>query len=102
MEDITVQELKARIDAGETLNLIDVREPYEYDEFNIGGRLVPLAEIMTVLPDFEDQKDAEILVHCRSGKRSDMAKQLLQGMGLTNVRNVLGGILAWQEAFPAK
>lgn len=102
MEDITVQELKTRMDAGEELNLFDVREPYEYEEFNIGGRLVPLAEIMTIVPEFEDHKDAEILVHCRSGKRSDMAKQLLQSMGLTNVRNVLGGVLAWQEAFPAK
>ncbi|MFM6936969.1 MAG: rhodanese-like domain-containing protein [Aquirufa sp.] len=96
--DITIEELKERLDKGENLNLIDVREEYEFDEFNIGAKLIPLGELPDRLEEIEAWKDQEILVHCRSGARSGRAKEYLASEGFTNVRNVLGGMLAWQAA----
>jgi rhodanese-related sulfurtransferase len=100
MKVITVEELKARMDRGEKINLIDVREPHEYEEANLGGKLVPLGKIQTMqIDDLEDLKDEEVIVHCRSGKRSAMACQVLDTMGFKDTYNVEGGILAWQEKF---
>lgn len=96
--DITIEELKERLDKGEALNLIDVREEYEFDEFNIGAKLIPLGELPDRLDEIESLKDQEILIHCRSGARSGRAKEYLESEGYTNVRNVLGGMLAWQAA----
>ena len=96
--DITIEELKERLDKGENLNLIDVREEYEFDEFNIGAKLIPLGELPDRLEEIEAWKDQEILVHCRSGARSGRAKEYLESEGFSNVRNVLGGMLAWQAA----
>mgnify|MGYP000526470852 FL=1 len=96
--DITIEELKERLDKGENLNLIDVREEYEFDEFNIGAKLIPLGELPDRLEEIDAWKDQEILVHCRSGARSGRAKEYLESEGFTNVRNVLGGMLAWQAA----
>jgi rhodanese-related sulfurtransferase len=96
--DITIEELKDRMDKGEQLNLIDVREEYEFDEFNIGATLIPLGELPDRLEEIEAWKEQEILIHCRSGARSGRAKEYLTSEGYTNVRNVLGGMLAWQEA----
>jgi rhodanese-related sulfurtransferase len=93
--DITVNELKERLDAGEDLNLIDVREDYEYDEQNLGGRLIPLGELPDRLDELEDLKDEEVIVQCRSGNRSGKAKAFLESQGFTNVRNLTGGMLAW-------
>ena len=97
--DITVQELKERLDKGEKFVFIDVREPHEYEDFNLGAELIPVNNLHTRLEDFGDQKNAEIVVHCRSGARSGMAQQFMQMNGFTNVRNLTGGVLAWQEAF---
>ena len=96
--DITIEELKDRLDKGEKLNLIDVREEYEFDEFNIGATLIPLGELPDRLEEIEAWKDQEILIHCRSGARSGRAKEYLASEGYSNVRNVLGGMLAWQAA----
>jgi rhodanese-related sulfurtransferase len=96
--DITIEELKERMDKGEKLNLIDVREEYEFDEFNIGATLIPLGELPNRLEEIEAWKEQEILIHCRSGARSGRAKEYLISEGYTNVRNVLGGMLAWQAA----
>jgi rhodanese-related sulfurtransferase len=93
--DITVSELKERLDAGEELNLIDVREDYEYDEQNLGGRLIPLGELPDRLDEIEDIKEEEVIVQCRSGNRSGKAKAFLESQGFTNVRNLTGGMLAW-------
>lgn len=95
--DITVQELKQRINAGEALHLLDVRNPDEYELDNIGAKLIPLGDLPDRLDELEDWKDKEVLVHCRSGKRSAMAQQILEQNGFTNVRNVAGGMLAWNE-----
>lgn len=97
MNDITVSELKTRLDAGEKINLFDVREPYEYEEFNIGGKLIPLGELPFKLDELAHLKDEEVIVHCRSGARSNNAKLFLIESGFTNVRNMLGGVIAWQE-----
>ena len=97
--DIDVQELKQRLDAGEKFVFIDVREQHEYDEFNLGAKLIPMGEIMGALPDLEEHKSDEIVVHCRSGNRSGMIKQVMQGAGFQNVRNLTGGVLAWMDAY---
>ncbi|HEY0041203.1 MAG TPA: rhodanese-like domain-containing protein [Flavisolibacter sp.] len=100
MKHITVEELKARLDSGEKINLIDCREPHEYEEANIGARLIPLGKIQSMqVEEIEDLKDEEVIIHCRSGKRSQMACMVLEQMGFTNTVNVEGGILAWQEKF---
>jgi len=97
--DITVEELKERRDKGEKINLIDVREEYEFDEFNIGGQLIPLGTLPASLGQLENMKNEEVVVHCKSGGRSGNAKQFLIQHGFTNVRNLLGGILEWQKKF---
>jgi rhodanese-related sulfurtransferase len=102
MKNITVEELKQKIDSGEKINLIDCREPHEYAEANLGGKLVPLGKIQTMqIEDIEDLKDEEVIVHCRSGQRSMMACMMLDQLGFTNTYNVVGGILAWHEKFGA-
>jgi rhodanese-related sulfurtransferase len=98
MQNISVEELKRRLDAGEKLNLIDVREPKEYEEYNIGAKLIPLGKIQTMqIEEIEDLKEDEIIIHCRSGQRSMTACLFLETMGFTNTKNVTGGILAWKE-----
>lgn len=98
MQTITVEELKAKLDAGESLNLVDVREPHENAEFNIGGILLPLGKVQTMQVDEIDElKDATVYVYCRSGNRSGQACLILETMGYKNVVNVAGGMLAWQE-----
>ena len=100
MTTITVEEVKARIDAGEILNILDVREPHENTEFNIGGSLVPLGKIQTMQLDaIEDWKDEEIIVYCRSGNRSGQACLILGMAGFSNVKNLAGGMLEWREKF---
>ena len=102
MPDIDVSELKQKIDNGEPFIFIDVREQHEYDEFNLGATLMPLSSFISFIPDLEDHKNDEIVVHCRSGARSGAVKQTLEQMGFTKVRNLLGGVLEWQRVFPGK
>jgi rhodanese-related sulfurtransferase len=100
MRVITVQQLKARIDSGDTVHLIDVREPAEFAEVNIAGKLIPLGQIANAqIDELEDLRDEEVIVHCRSGMRSMQACMILEQMGFTNTVNVQGGILAWLEAY---
>ena len=99
MTDIDVIELKDKLDHKEDFIFIDVREPHEYVEFNLGATLMPLSQFVTFLPDLEDHKNEEIVVHCRSGARSGAVKQSLEQAGYTNVRNLLGGVLEWQRQF---
>ena len=98
MQDITVQELKRRMDAGEDLHIIDVREPDEYAEFNIGAKLMPLGQILAMqTDDIDDWKDEEIIVHCKVGGRSMQAGMMLETMGFKNIKNLAGGMNAWKE-----
>lgn len=96
MADITVQELIDRMEKGEKLNIIDVREVYENEEFNIGATLIPLGELPGRLDELAHLKNEEIIVHCRSGARSNNAKMYMMSEGYTNVRNLLGGMLEYR------
>lgn len=100
MNNITVEELKSRIDAGEKLHIIDVREPWEYAEFNIGATLIPLGKIMAMQTDeIDDLKNEELIIHCKAGSRSAQACMMLEQAGYTHVVNVAGGMNAWIGAF---
>lgn len=98
MQTITAEELKARLDAGEKLNIVDVREPHEHAEFNIGGVLYPLGKVQTMQVDeLEAFKDEELIVYCRSGNRSGQACLILDTLGFKNTKNLVGGMLNWQD-----
>lgn len=100
MQNISVEELKKRLDAGEKINIIDVREPAENAEFNIGGQLIPLGQIQTMqIDEIEDLKEEEIIMYCRSGNRSGQACLFLEAMGFQKMTNLTGGMLAWQEKY---
>ena len=94
MKEISVQELKEKIDKGEDFQLIDVREDFEYETSNIGGVLIPLGGIMIEADKID--KNKPVVVMCRSGKRSAAAIMQLEQHGYTNLSNLKGGILAWQ------
>lgn len=101
MQTITVEELKAKLDAGESFNLVDVREPHEHAEFNVGGLLLPLGKVQTMqIDEIEDLKEEPVYVYCRSGNRSGQACLILETLGFKNVINIAGGMLAWKEKFP--
>jgi adenylyltransferase/sulfurtransferase len=93
--EITVTKLKQKIDNGEDINVLDVREPHEYEVANIGVRLIPLGELPERLAEL-DQSDT-LAIHCKTGGRSARAVKLLQDAGFQNVYNVKGGITAWSE-----
>lgn len=95
--DITVEQLKELLENEGTINLIDVREEYEYEDDNLGGILIPLGEIPDRLDELNEMKGQEIYIHCRSGARSGKAKQFLISQGFEKVHNVLGGIMAYRE-----
>ncbi|GAB4231123.1 MAG: rhodanese-like domain-containing protein [Ekhidna sp.] len=96
-EDITCEEVKSRIEKGEQFHFIDVREEWEHEEQNLGARLIPLGELPNRISEIEDLKGQEIVVHCKSGGRSGQAKKFMNSKGFTNVRNMLGGILRYNE-----
>lgn len=96
MKEITVLELKGKMDKGEDFQLIDVREDFEYEMSNLGGLLIPLGGILIEAEQIA--KDKPVIVQCRSGKRSAAAiAQLEQQFGFTNLYNLKGGMLAWAE-----
>lgn len=95
MNEISVQELKEKIDKGEDFQLIDVREDFEYETSNLGGELIPLGGIL--IETDKIAKDKDVVIMCRSGKRSAMAIMQLEQQGFTNLYNLYGGILAWAE-----
>jgi rhodanese-related sulfurtransferase len=100
MQTISVEQLKARLDAGETIHLLDVREPFEHENFNIGGVLLPLGKIQQMQTDaVDDWKGEEVICYCRSGNRSGQACLILETVGFTNVKNLGGGMNAWQDRF---
>lgn len=94
MKEVTVQELKELMDSKADFQLIDVREPHEYDICNLQGELIPMSDI----PNNVDKisRDKKVILHCRSGKRSgDMLLWLEKNHGFTNIYNLKGGVLAW-------
>ena len=100
MTNITAAEVKKRLDAGEKLNLVDVREPSENAEFNIGGILLPIGKIQSMqIEEIEDLKNEEVIMYCRSGNRSGISASILDQLGFKNTKNLMGGMLGWQEQF---
>ena len=92
---MNVQELKQRLDAGEDLMVLDVREPHEYQIANINGTLIPMNEVPQRLAEID--RNREIVVQCRSGARSQRIAEFLVNQGYPNVKNLAGGILAWAD-----
>ncbi len=97
---LSVKEFKQRIDAGENLFLLDVREPYEYQIAQIGGTLIPQNDVPQRLAEIP--RDREIVVQCRSGARSQRIAEFLKQSGYSNVVNLAGGILAWSDEIDPK
>jgi adenylyltransferase/sulfurtransferase len=98
--DIQVEELKKRLDAGENLFVLDVREPHEYQICNIGGHLIPLGDLPKRVNELDSSQ--EIIAHCRSGVRSAKAVDFLRQAGFKKVHNLAGGILAWADRVDPK
>jgi rhodanese-related sulfurtransferase len=90
---ITVKELKQRIDNGNAPYIVDVREPFEYQICNIGAPLIPMNDVPARLAEIP--RDREVVIHCKSGGRSQRVAEFLAQSGYTNVSNLAGGILAW-------
>ncbi|WP_026999405.1 rhodanese-like domain-containing protein [Eisenibacter elegans] len=95
--DITPEELQERLAKGEALHIVDVREPFEYEDDNLEGILIPLGNIGDRWEELAELKEAEIIIHCRSGRRSETAQKFLQSKGFANVRNLIGGIEAYRS-----
>jgi adenylyltransferase/sulfurtransferase len=94
MKELTVQELKQMRDAGKPHQLVDVREPWEVEICNIGGLSIPMGEVLSRVTEF--RKDVPVVIHCRSGARSSNVINALElQLGLENLYNLKGGILAW-------
>ncbi|MBS4044466.1 MAG: rhodanese-like domain-containing protein [Chitinophagaceae bacterium] len=97
-QTITAEELQQKIMNNENIHLVDVREPHEHAEFNIGGTLLPVGKIQSMqIDEIEDLRSEEVIVYCRSGVRSSQAAMVLQQLGFTNVYNLTGGMLNWKE-----
>ena len=100
MKIVEAEEIKQRLDSNEKLNLVDVRQPEEHADFNIGGQLVPLGNILSLqIEDIEELKNEEVICYCRSGQRSMQACMMLETMGFNNVKNLAGGMLGWESKF---
>lgn len=96
MKEKTVEELKQMMDSGVDFQLVDVREPHEFEICNLNGLLIPMNEV----PDNVDkiEKEKPVVIHCRSGARSGRIVEYLEDTyGLTNLYNLKGGILAWAD-----
>jgi adenylyltransferase/sulfurtransferase len=94
---ITVQDLKRKQDAHEDYFLLDVREPHEVPIASLGAPLIPVGSLEQRLNEIPVGKDSEIVIHCRSGARSQKAALILKQHGFTNVENLAGGILDWAD-----
>ena len=93
--EITPRELKSRLDKGDDVYILDVREPHEYQICNLNGHLIPLGELPRRVHELDSSR--EIVAHCRSGKRSAEAVEFLQKAGFRKISNLKGGILAWSD-----
>src|SRR5690348_10105495 len=98
--EMQVEELKRRLDAGDDLFVLDVREPHEYQICNIKGHLIPLGDLPKRVNELDSSR--EIVAHCRSGVRSGKAVAFLQQAGFKKVHNLAGGILAWADKIDPK
>jgi rhodanese-related sulfurtransferase len=100
MQSITSAELKSKLDSNERVHLVDVREPDEHREFNIGGKLLPLGNLVSMMTeDIDHLKNEEVICYCRSGNRSMQACLMLESFGFKNVKNLTGGMMEWLEKY---
>ena len=97
MTDISANEMHVRLKNGEHLNLLDVRGEMEYHTFNIGGKNIPLPVLENNLDELDWNKTDEIIVICKVGMRSATAKSILELNGYENIRNLTGGLIAFQK-----
>jgi rhodanese-related sulfurtransferase len=95
MKEITVKELKRKLDKQEDFQLIDVREEFEYEVSNLNGENIPLGGLL--LEVHKIATDKPVIIHCRSGARSAAAVMQLEAQGFTQLYNLKGGILAWAQ-----
>jgi adenylyltransferase/sulfurtransferase len=100
LPEISVEELKKKLDAKEDVFVLDVREPHEYQICNIGGHLIPLGDLPKRVSELDSSRN--IVAHCRSGVRSGKAVDFLRQAGFTKVQNLTGGILAWADKIDPK
>lgn len=100
LPDIQPEELKQKLDCGEKVFVLDVRDPHEYQICNIGGHLIPLSELPNRLSELD--RDCLIVAHCKMGRRGAKAVELLRQSGFSKVRNLTGGILAWADRIDPK
>ena len=100
LADMTVEELKRRLDAGEDIFVLDVREPHEYQIANIGGHLIPINDLPKRVSELDANR--EIVVHCKGGGRSARAADFLRQSGFSKVHNLAGGITAWADKVDPK
>lgn len=98
MNEITVEKLRDKLAQGEPVVLVDVREPNEHEEFNIGGFLIPLGDLTNQVDQLKNLGDKEIVLYCRSGNRSAMAQKLLAlNHNIKNTSNLRGGMNSWRD-----
>jgi rhodanese-related sulfurtransferase len=98
MNEITAASLHERLAAGDKLILVDVREPYEHESFNIGGLNIPITELPFRVDELKEREDAEIVLYCQSGNRSMLAQKLLATQfHIENTLNLKGGVNGWKE-----
>jgi rhodanese-related sulfurtransferase len=96
-QPISAAEFTDRVQKGETMNLLDVREPIEFSTYNIGGLNMPLSKLPLALDELRYNKTDEIVIICKIGMRSETARVLLEENGYQNVRNLAGGLIALQK-----
>jgi rhodanese-related sulfurtransferase len=107
INQMPVEELKRRLDAGDDLVVLDVREPHEFMIANLTGtkpdvKFIPLGDLGKRIGELEEFRDREIVVHCKMGGRSQKAAEQLQAAGFTKLHNLAGGITAWSEKVDPK
>ena len=100
MNNITVTDLHARLAAREDIILVDVREPYEHDEFNIGGINIPVTELPFRIDEIKAAGTGQIVLYCQSGNRSALAQKLLDTQfNMHQTLNLIGGAKAWRAEY---
>lgn len=98
MKEITANELHQLMESGKKPTLIDVREPHEHDEFNIGGMNIPVTELPFRISELNELGDGDLILYCQSGTRSRLAQKLLATQfNMQNTINLQGGMIAWKE-----
>lgn len=96
MSDISVNELKERMDAGTAPRVVDVREPHEWDMDHITEENIPMGQVPGRISELASHQDQELVICCRSGGRSGNIVNFLRAQGFSQVRNLTGGMLSWQ------